>query len=73
MGTQKALDEHISVGRDQICDPQKVPSSADPEDGITSGIEEALNGRKADSKIDGWQSLWSRLFPGDAEIPESGV
>ncbi|KAK4038911.1 hypothetical protein C8A01DRAFT_47550 [Parachaetomium inaequale] len=71
MGTQKALDEHISVGRDQICDPQKVPSSADPEDGITSGIEEALNGRKADSKIDGWQSLWNRLFPGDAEIPKS--
>ncbi|KAH6613236.1 hypothetical protein F5144DRAFT_596633 [Chaetomium tenue] len=70
MGTQKALDEHISVGKDEICDPQAVPPSADPEDGITPGIEEALNERKADMKIDGWTSLWGRLFPGDVDIPE---
>jgi hypothetical protein len=70
MGTQKALDEHISVGKDQICDPQAVPPSADPEDGITPVIEEALNERKADGKIDGWTGLWGCLFPGDVDIPE---
>ncbi|KAH6851352.1 hypothetical protein B0I37DRAFT_373828 [Chaetomium sp. MPI-CAGE-AT-0009] len=70
MGTQNALNEHISVGKDQICDPQAVPPSADPEDGITPGIEEALNERKADGKIDGWASLWGCLFPGDIDIPE---
>ncbi|KAH6611755.1 hypothetical protein B0J18DRAFT_82561 [Chaetomium sp. MPI-SDFR-AT-0129] len=70
MGSQKALDDHISVGRDLICDPQAVPSSADPEDGITAGLEEALNGRKAGSKIDSWESLWNLLFPKDHEIPE---
>lgn len=73
MGSQKALDEHISVGRDLICDPQAVPSSANPEDGITAGLEEALNGRKAGSKIDSWESLWNLLFPKDHEIPEPGT
>lgn len=73
MGTQEALTEHASVGRDQICNPQKVPPSADPEDGITSGIEEALNGRKAGSKIDCWETLWRHLFPDDSRIPESGM
>jgi hypothetical protein len=75
MRSQKALDEHVRVGRDQICSPQKVPlaSSADPEDGITSGIEEVLNGRKAGRKIDTWESLWRLLFPDDDGIPEAGT
>lgn len=73
MGTPEALKEHVSVGRDQICNPQMVPSSVNPEDGITSGIEEALNGRKAGSKIDCWGTLWRHLFPDDCAIPESGM
>ncbi|KAK4152298.1 hypothetical protein C8A00DRAFT_16381 [Chaetomidium leptoderma] len=71
MRTQKALDEHVSVGRDQICTPQKVLSSADPEDGITLGVEELLNERKADGKIHSWDSLWRLLFPEDCDILES--
>ncbi|AEO61273.1 hypothetical protein MYCTH_2070870 [Thermothelomyces thermophilus ATCC 42464] len=70
MKSKMALEEHISVSRDQICDPQEAPSRADPEDGITSGIEEVLNERKTDGKIDDWKSLWRLLFPGDAKIPE---
>jgi hypothetical protein len=50
-----------------------VASSADPEDGITSGIEEVLNGRKAGRKIDSWESLWRLLFPDDDRIPEAGT
>ena len=73
MGTAEALKEHVSVGVDLICNPQNVPSSADPEDGITSWIEEALNGRKAGSKIDCWRTLWRHLFPDDFLIPESGM
>ncbi|KAK4120413.1 hypothetical protein N657DRAFT_693108 [Parathielavia appendiculata] len=73
MGSQEALDRHVSVPMDQICTPETRPTSADPEDGITSGIEEILNDRKAGTKIDTWQSLWCLLFPGDAglEIPEA--
>ncbi len=73
MGSQAALDAHISVERERICNPHRVSSSADPEDGITSGMEEALNGRKADRKIDSWDSLWRLLFPADLEIPEPGM
>jgi hypothetical protein len=73
MWTPEALKEHVSVGVDLICNPQNVPSSADPEDGITSLVEEALNGRKARSKIDCWKTLWRHLFPDDCAIPESGM
>lgn len=73
MGSQAALDAHTSVERERICNPQRVSSSADPEDGITSGMEEALNGRKADRKIDSWESLWRLLFPADLEMPEPGM
>ncbi|KAK4096593.1 hypothetical protein N658DRAFT_346966 [Parathielavia hyrcaniae] len=67
MGSQEALDRHVSVPTELICTPQRVPSSADPEDGITPGIEEILNDRKAGTKIDTWQSLWRLLFTGDAD------
>jgi hypothetical protein len=73
MGSQEALIAHLAVDRNRICNPRKESSSADPEDGITLGIEEALNGRKADRKIDCWESLWHLLFPQDAEVPESGM
>ncbi|KAL2195609.1 hypothetical protein P885DRAFT_79048 [Corynascus similis CBS 632.67] len=71
MGSREALEAHASVGKDQICDPRTVPSSADPEEGITSGIEDILNDRKAGTKIDDWTSLWRLLFPGDIEVPDS--
>jgi len=73
MGSQEALDAHVSVGKDQICTPQKAPSSADPEDGITAGIEDALNDRKSEGKVNCWDSLWLLLFPGDFKIPEPGM
>ncbi|KAL2155637.1 hypothetical protein VTH82DRAFT_379 [Thermothelomyces myriococcoides] len=70
MESKKALEEHISVSRDRICDPPTVPPSRDPEDGITSEIEETLNERKTGGKIGDWESLWALLFPGDGKIPE---
>lgn len=73
MGSQEALRAHLSVARDQICNFNKEPSSADPEDGITLQMEEVLNGRKADRKIDCWGTLWRHLFPHDVEVPESGM
>lgn len=73
MGSQEALSAHLSVDKDQICNFNKEPSSADPEDGITLQMEEALNGRKADRKIDCWGGLWRHLFPHDVEVPESGM
>lgn len=74
MGTKEAVDNHLAVANDRICSFQQVPSSADPEDGITSRIEDTLNGRKADGKIDSWESLWRLLFPKDAlDVPDSGM
>ncbi|KAL1835634.1 hypothetical protein VTJ49DRAFT_6301 [Mycothermus thermophilus] len=70
MGSQEALDEHASVDVDQICPVRKVSATPDPEDGITTEIEGALNERKADGKIDSWEALWNLLFPGDRVIPE---
>lgn len=59
MGTKEALQEHLAVPIERICSFQPLqPASVDPEDGITSDIEETLNERKAESKIDCWESLW---------------
>ncbi|KAK4239212.1 hypothetical protein C8A03DRAFT_14378 [Achaetomium macrosporum] len=69
MGSKTALDEHLAVDKDQICNFQQAPSRADPEDGITTPIEENLNERKAEIKIHSWESLWHLLFPQDQEVP----
>ncbi len=75
MGTKEAFDDHLAVANEQICNFLEVPSSANPEDGITSRIEDILIGRKAGSKIDSWENLWRLLFPIDAQvkIPDSGT
>ncbi|KAK3387908.1 hypothetical protein B0H63DRAFT_448702 [Podospora didyma] len=73
MRAKEALDNHLAVPSDQICTPpsQEASSSVDPERGITSRIEDCLNGRKANSKIDTWESLWQILFPDDTDAPKS--
>jgi hypothetical protein len=73
MGTQKALNDHLAVDRDQICSVQQAHHTGDPEDGITAQVEELLNERKAEVKVDTWQSLWKTLFPEDTMIPEPGT
>ncbi|KAK4183737.1 hypothetical protein QBC35DRAFT_455987 [Podospora australis] len=68
MGTQEGLISHQQVDRSQMCEVRAVQSSANPEDGITSHIEDILNGRKANSKVDCWRTLWNTLFPDDTLV-----
>ncbi|KAM7215170.1 hypothetical protein V8F06_009488 [Rhypophila decipiens] len=70
-GTKEEVERHLLVPSNQICDVKALPSP-DPEDGINDAIEDCLNGRKANTKIDSWESLWYLLFPGDAQPPDPG-
>ena len=73
MGAKEALQEHLAVSNDRICTFQETPSSQNPEDGINAKIEDLLNGRRANSKVDTWDILWQTLFPDDHvdAIPDS--
>lgn len=73
MRTKEAYVDHLAVANERICDFQEVPSSTDPEDGITAQTEDALNDRKADRKIDEWNNLWRLLFPMDKVVPCPGM
>lgn len=68
---KEGLEYHLAVPNESICTPQEAPLVQDPEDGITSRIEDVLNGRKANTKIDTWEVLWPTLFPDDLAIPDS--
>ncbi|KAK3314497.1 hypothetical protein B0H66DRAFT_535412 [Apodospora peruviana] len=72
MTTKEGLDNHLAVPNDQICTSQESPASHNPEDGITGRIEDVLNGRKANTKVDTWEVLWTTLFPEDhvRDIPK---
>ncbi|CCC10886.1 hypothetical protein SMACR_04117 [Sordaria macrospora] len=70
MQSREALDAHIAVPNDRICSPQEGSASGNPEDGITGRVEYWLNNRKANAKIDNWESLWRILFPSDDVVPE---
>lgn len=61
------------MDRDQICNRQQASLSADPEDGITTSIEDSLNERRMDNRINSWRSLWRLLFPLDTNVPEAGM
>ena len=72
--SDEAIREHLQLR--QACEPrtpQHEPPPDNPEDGITDEVYEVLNIRKADGKINTWESLWLTLFPQDGErIPSSG-
>lgn len=73
MGAKETLQNHLAVSNDSICTFQEMPSSQDPEDGINAKIEDVLNGRRANTKVDQWEILWHTLFPNDdpAKVPDS--
>ena len=72
MPSREALQEHLAVPRDRVCNPREGISSQNPEDGIVDQHESLLNNRKAAGKIDNWQTLWRSLFPSDDIVPEPG-
>ncbi|KAK5651972.1 hypothetical protein OQA88_11515 [Cercophora sp. LCS_1] len=66
METKEGLQIHLHAPRNQICEAHEAPSSQDPEDGISAKVEDVLNGRRANTKVDSWKILWQTLFPDDA-------
>ncbi|VBB83579.1 Putative protein of unknown function [Podospora comata] len=70
LGSHVDLVAHSAVEVHLMCEVQDVPSSLDPEDGITPQVEEVLNGRKANSKVDCWDTLWDVLFGTEEGIPD---
>ncbi|KAK4223307.1 hypothetical protein QBC38DRAFT_53316 [Podospora fimiseda] len=63
--SDEALSAHSTRPLDQMCSVKAEQLDIDPEEGITREIEDLLNGRKANSKVDRWDSLWRVLFPND--------
>ncbi|KAK4180691.1 hypothetical protein QBC36DRAFT_177057 [Triangularia setosa] len=70
LGSHMDLVTHSAVEVQYMCEVRDVPSSLDPEDGITPQVEEVLNGRKANSKVDCWNTLWVVLFGTEQGIPD---
>jgi len=54
-----------------MCEVQSLPD--DPEDGITRATESWLIDRRANTKIEKWESLWNLLFPDDEAILPFGM
>ncbi|KAL2262905.1 hypothetical protein VTK26DRAFT_9046 [Humicola hyalothermophila] len=65
--TKEAYENHLAVDKGSMCDVREILSSAEPEDGITSQMEDMLNGRKTEDKINSWNGLWRLLFPDDKD------
>lgn len=70
--TKEAYDEHLARDFREICNVKPGPVSINREDGISPTIEDVLNERRSDSKVDSWESLWRTLFPEDEIVPEPG-
>ncbi|KAK1751331.1 hypothetical protein QBC47DRAFT_80983 [Echria macrotheca] len=66
--THEELKAHLAMPN-ELCQFRDILPSGDPEDGIDSRIEDALNGRRPNTRIDSWEFLWRTLFPSDE--PES--
>lgn len=62
-GSRDLLTSHLQ--QEYICEVRRQTQSNDPEDGITQEVEDKLNERKSNIKIDTWPSLWRALFPCD--------
>lgn len=75
MHSQQALQLHLSAPKEEICAFKELPPSGDPEDGIDARVEDLLNGRRANTKVDSWEILWKTLFPDDdaSIIPDPGM
>lgn len=66
--TAEALEIHLNLPQKQMCPSQQTtPANRDPEEGITDQIEQVLNGRKANVKIDTWEAVWHTCFPEDRQ------
>lgn len=70
-----ALDDHLRGEAGYMCRIKAggMPASApDPEDGISTDVENRLRDRRAKGQVLDWNTLWEVLFPGDETAPGPG-
>ncbi|KAK3315837.1 hypothetical protein B0H66DRAFT_559827 [Apodospora peruviana] len=68
--TAEALDAHLMLPKDQICDTILDEAGSNPEDGITDPTSRQI----AKGEVSGeegwtWEMIWKLIFPTDEEIP----
>ena len=67
--TQRALDEHLMLPKDEMCDTVPADAPRNPEDGISEDVDRTL---ASGNGIQSWDDLWRLIFPMDDQIPSSG-
>jgi len=68
--SETALDQHMMLPKDQICESISEESFADPEDGITDCMDRDLVLGQAD--VESWEGIWRLVFAGDEDTPAPG-
>lgn len=66
--SRERLMSHLQLPPDRMCLVQNEAQNSDPEEGITQEVEELLNERKSNVRINTWSSLWQALFGSDDEV-----
>ncbi|EAA30973.2 hypothetical protein NCU05648 [Neurospora crassa OR74A] len=66
--TQKGLDEHLMLPKDEMCDTVPTETPRNPEDGISEDVDRTL---ASGDGIRTWDNLWRLIFPLDDQIPSS--
>lgn len=67
-GSRERLLTHLQLPPDLMCLVQNEAQSSDPEEGITQEVEELLNERKSNVRVNTWPSLWRALFGRDDDV-----
>lgn len=67
--TQQALDAHLMLPKDEMCDTVPAGTPRNPEDGISEDVDRTL---ASGNGIRTWDDLWRLIFPMDDQIPSSG-
>ncbi|KXX74658.1 hypothetical protein MMYC01_209264 [Madurella mycetomatis] len=70
-GTDTALDSHLLLPKDEMCEVNTAPIFYDPEDGITDEVGRILAAESGPHESLTWEKIWRLLFPGDPHVPNS--
>ncbi|GAB1315536.1 C2H2-type domain-containing protein [Madurella fahalii] len=69
--TDAALESHLLLPKDEMCEVNRIPMLSDPEDGITDEIGNLLAAKSDPNESLTWETVWRLLFPGDTAVPDS--
>ncbi|CCC09813.1 unnamed protein product [Sordaria macrospora k-hell] len=66
--TQIALDHHLMLPKDEMCDTVPAGTLSNPEDGISEDVDRTM---ASGNGIRTWDDLWRLIFPMDDQVPSS--